>query len=219
MNRTRARELAQSFLAEGDAVGWFDALYSEAGDDASRVPWADLVPNPNLVEWLEANGVQGNGRRALVIGCGLGDDAEVLAGLGFEVTAFDVSSTAINWCRNRFPNSAVSYQAADLLALPVEWHGAFDLVVEVYTLQVLPTDIRPVAMRAMADCVTADGSLLVIARGREPQDDPGQMPWPLTRQELAVLTESGLTEFLFEDFLDGESPPVRRFRVEYRKSI
>lgn len=219
MNRTRARELAQSFLAEGDAVGWFDALYREAGDDVSRVPWADLIPNPNLVEWLETNAARGNGRRVLVIGCGLGDDAEVLAAIGFEVTAFDVSATAIKWCRNRFPNSTVRYETADLLALPAEWHGAFDLVVEIYTLQVLPPELRSAAMQAMADCVTADGSLLVIARGREPQDDPGQMPWPLTRQELAILVESGLTELLFEDFLDGETPPVRRFRVEYRKSI
>jgi len=217
MSRTRARELAQTHLNRGDAVGWFDALYSEAGEDASQVPWADLTPNPNLVEWLETNKVRGNGQRALVVGCGLGDDAELLAELGFAVTAFDVSATAINWCRKRFTFTTVHYEAADLFKLPVEWRDAFDLVVEVYTLQVLPAEFRSAAMRAMADCVTTGGSLLVIARGRETNEDAGQMPWPLTKKELADFAQLNLEQVRFEDFLDREEPPVRRFRVQFRK--
>ncbi|MCC5670705.1 class I SAM-dependent methyltransferase [Nostoc sp. CHAB 5784] len=42
-----------------------------------------------------------SGQKALVIGCGLGDDAEAIASLGFEVTAFDISPTAIAWCQER----------------------------------------------------------------------------------------------------------------------
>ncbi|MDZ7952448.1 hypothetical protein [Nostoc sp. DedQUE09] len=37
-----------------------------------------------------------SGQKALVIGCGLGDDAEALAHLGFEVTTFDISPTAMS---------------------------------------------------------------------------------------------------------------------------
>jgi ubiquinone/menaquinone biosynthesis C-methylase UbiE len=33
---------------------------------------------------LEANPTDGRGRRALKVGCGLGDDAEALAELGFD---------------------------------------------------------------------------------------------------------------------------------------
>lgn len=39
--------------------------------------------------------------RAVVIGCGLGDDAEYLASMGYEVTAFDISPTAIAMCHTR----------------------------------------------------------------------------------------------------------------------
>jgi hypothetical protein len=39
------------------------------------------------------------------------------------------------------------------------------------------------------------------------------MPWPLTRDEILQFETTGLTIAEFEDFLDNESPPVRRFRV------
>jgi SAM-dependent methyltransferase len=219
MTRARARELAEAFLERGDAKGWFEALYAEADGAAERVPWADLVPNPHLVSWLDENNARGEDRRALVIGCGLGDDAELLAARGFDVTAFDISAAAIDWSRRRYPDSKVDYVAADLLESPPEWREAFHFVVEVNTLQVLPSELRPAAISAMVNCVTPGGSLLVIARGREPNDDPGSMPWPLTRGDLEPFAHSGLELISFEDFFDQEEPPVRRFRLQYRKPI
>ncbi len=56
MSRHRAQQLASEFLARAGAKGWFEALYAEAGDDYAAVPWADLAPNPNLVEWSIAQG-------------------------------------------------------------------------------------------------------------------------------------------------------------------
>jgi hypothetical protein len=43
------------------------------------------------------------------------------------------------------------------------------------------------------------------------------MPWPLTRDELAAARSLGLCEVLFEDYMDNEDPPVRRFRACYRR--
>src|SRR5215510_10341923 len=217
MSRARARELAKTFLERGDAKGWFEALYAEANCAAERIPWADLIPNPHLVSWMNENDFPGEGRRALIIGCGLGDDAELLDQRGFEVTAFDISAEAIAWCKRRYPNSKVNYIVADLFELPAEWRESFCFVVEANTLQVLPSEMLPAATSAIANCVTRDGGLLVIARGRESVDDPGAMPWPLTRGDLELFTQSGLKLISFEDFFDNEDPPVRRFRVQYRK--
>lgn len=217
MSRARARELAKSFLERGDVKGWFEALYVEAGGDTARIPWADLVPNPHLLKWLDENDRRGEGHHALVVGCGLGDDAELLAARGFSVTAFDISAEAINWCKRRYPDSTVDYAAADLFEPPAEWREAFHLVVEANTFQVLPSELRPSAISALVNCVTQGGSLLVIARGREPDDDPGSMPWPLTRGDLEPFTQSGLKLISFEDFFDQEDPPVRRFRAHYYK--
>ena len=83
--------------AKGDALGWFDALYKEADGDNGKIPWADLTPNKYLQTWAEQTNLQGNNRNALVVGCGLGDDAKFLHDLGFRVTAFDISPTAIEW--------------------------------------------------------------------------------------------------------------------------
>jgi SAM-dependent methyltransferase len=217
--RHRARELAQSHVARGDAVGWFEPLYAEAEGNAARVPWADLKPNPNLVDWPEREAVRGDGRTALVVGCGLGDDAELLAARGFRVTAFDVAPSAVAWCRRRFPQSSVRYETADLLAPPTSWSGGFEFVFEAYTLQVLHSAAtRQAAIGRLAAFPGVGGTLLVICRGREPADPGGQMPWPLLREELTALSNSGLVQVAFEDFLDThESPPVRRFRALYRR--
>ena len=96
MDRIRARELARTYLSRGEPAGWFDALYAESCH-AKEIPWADLVPNPNLVEWFEASTIEAKSKQAIVVGCGLGDDAEFLSDEGFNVTAFDVSPAAIRW--------------------------------------------------------------------------------------------------------------------------
>ena len=222
-DRATARALAREYNARHDPVGWFEALYARAAgsDDGARlIPWADLAPNPHLVSWLDAHPRAHGGRRALEVGCGLGDDAEELARRGYAVTAFDVSPTAVQWCRRRFPHSPVAYLCYDLLVdPPTEWEGAFDLVVEAYTLQVLPQGVRPVAMARMARCVTPGGVLLLICRGREPHDPEGLMPWPLMRAELDAFADLGLDALEFEDYVDQEDPPVRRFRAAYRRPL
>jgi SAM-dependent methyltransferase len=202
-------------LNSGDPLGWFEALYAQAKGDSSIIPWADLAPNPNLLAWLTKHHTPGQDKTALVIGCGLGDDAEELARRGFATTAFDISATAIRWCHRRFPRSQVKYVVADLFAAPSDWNRKFDFVVESYTLQVLPPDLRQQAIARIASFVAPQGTLLIIARGREASDPPGEMPWPLVRQELDDFRKHGLTEVAFEDYMDHEEPPARRFRVTY----
>jgi ubiquinone/menaquinone biosynthesis C-methylase UbiE len=215
-HRATARDIAHQHLDKGDPLGWFEDLYSRAGEDTSVIPWADLEPNPNLVAWLtqHASAVSG---LALKVGSGLGDDAEELARRGFTTTAFDISESAIAQSKKRFPQSPVSYAVADLLAAPKQWQGTFQFVLESYTLQVLPPDLRPDAMRCIASFVCPGGTLLVIARGREQGESEGKMPWPLTREELSLFQANGLTETSFEDYMDSEEPPVRRFRAAYHR--
>jgi len=210
-DRTRARALAAESRLAGDPIGWFEQLYQEHEQGQKVVPWADLGTNPNLLEF------PGAGKTALTVGCGFGDDAEQLAAWGFETTAFDISATAIRECGRRFPESRVKYVTSNVLAPPSEWTARFDFVLEVYTLQVLPAELRPQAMRCLAGFLKKDGMILLIARGREENDPEGQMPWPLTRRDLDEFAGAGLREKSFEDYFDKESPPVRRFRAIYVK--
>jgi SAM-dependent methyltransferase len=212
--RELATKLAQESLARGDAKGWFEKLYVKAQGNELLVPWADLAPNPNLLAWLERKQISG-GTKAIVVGCGLGDDSEELARRGLEVTAFDISPTAIAWTRRRFPQSLVKYVVADLLSIPNQWHGAFDFVFEAYTLQVLPTPLHSQALASLAGMVAPGGTLLVICRGRDAADPSDGLRFPLTRSEFSILDEHKLREVQFEDYRDGEDPPVRRFRAQY----
>jgi hypothetical protein len=135
--------------------------------------------------------------------------------VGFETTAFDVAPSAIRAAEQRFPESRVQYVTADLLNPPADWTGRFDFVLESYTLQALPREVRPQAIRGLAGLVRKNGMILLIARGREEDDPEGLMPWPLTRSELDQFAALGLREQSFEDYLDEASPQMRRFRAVF----
>jgi SAM-dependent methyltransferase len=219
--RSKARDLASQYASTDDALGWFDRLYTTAGGDAATIPWADLQPNGYFVEWAESHGLSGDDgrRKALVCGCGLGDDAEALSTIGFDVTAFDISPAAIEWAKRRFATSRVSYVVANLLSPPADWIGKFDFILEAYTLQVLPSEMQTAAMKSMARLVAPGGSILLIARGRDEHAPRGlDFRWPLSRVDLKVLKECGLREDSFEDLLEDADPPVRRFRAVYSRA-
>src|SRR6185436_7044489 len=125
--RRRARRLERAASDRGAPLEWFEDLYSSAHGPGD-VSWADLEPNPSLTEWLEREHAPDSGGRALVVGCGLGDDAEALAALRFEVVAFDIAPTAIEWARRRFRSSPVEYLVANALDPPDDWQRRFDFV-------------------------------------------------------------------------------------------
>jgi SAM-dependent methyltransferase len=213
------RRLAAESLAEDDPTGWFERLYAAAADGDAVVPWDRGRPHSMLVEWAEASRPAGAGRRALVVGCGFGRDAEYVAGLGFDTVAFDVSQTAIEVARRRHPDSTVEYRTADLLDLPVQWRAAFDLVVESMTVQALPESYHRTAIDHIGQTVGVGGRLLVIAAGRDADDDGVDgPPWPLTRDEIDAFGADGLTPVMVEDVPDEAQPGVRRWRAEFERA-
>jgi SAM-dependent methyltransferase len=201
-------------VSGGDSASWFEGMYAGAAS-TDDLPWADLVPNPLLTPWLDARGGAGEGRRALVVGSGLGDDAEELARRGFAVTAFDAAPSAVAWAQRRFPSSAVDYRVADATALPEEWHGAFALVVEAYTLQAVLAEERPLVAREVAAALAPGGVLLAIATARGPDDPPRTFrPWPLTPAELRRLFPA-LVEERVEELAEPDGG--RHLRATFRR--
>jgi hypothetical protein len=203
-----------SLPSDEEATGWFDRLYVAAERGEAEVPWDRGEPNPLLVAWAQKR--RPAGARALVIGSGLGGDAEYVAGLGFATTAFDISETAIATTRRRYPDSGVTYRVADLLDLPSEWREAFDLVVESITVQSLPPRLHRDAIGEVVGTVAPGGTLIVISAARaenEPVDGP---PWPLTPSEIALFADA-LRTVRFEELRDAEDPFYRHWRVELRR--
>ncbi len=215
--RARVRAIQEEFAARGDTLGWFDALYREAAGDNDVIPWADLEPNSYFRKSAEANDLKGNGRKALVVGCGLGDDAKYLHDLGFKVTAFDISPTAIEWAKKLYGENDIQFEVADLFQPFRAWLGAFEFVLEIYTIQPLPLEIRPKVIDAIAAFVAENGKLVVVTRGREDDEEPVEMPWPLSRRDLSRFEQNGLkqADFVVMD-AEKENEP-HRFVVEYTR--
>jgi SAM-dependent methyltransferase len=216
-----AAGLAHAAIAAGDATGWFEQVYADAAAGKTSVPWDRGRANELLVQWASGQYRDGplraaDGATALVIGCGLGEDAEYIAGLGYATTAFDIAPTAIAVARSRFPGSPVDYQVADLLAPPDRWSQAFDLVVESITVQALPDPPRGAALARLGEFVAPGGILIVIARRREAGTADSGPPWSLTRAEIDSIATGGVRLASAETIEPGPVPS-RRWLAEFRR--
>ena len=203
-----ADRLAADALATGDPTAWFERLYRAGDEGRVSMPWDRDDPNPVLRSWTSARNVPPGGR-ALVVGCGLGADAGHLAGEGWATTAFDIAPTAIEHARRRWLD--VEFAVADVFDLPSAWRGAFDLVVEIYTVQALPAAVRPGAIAGIAGAVAPGGTLLIVASARDLDSPvPAGPPWPLTETEVRDFAADDLDLVALDD-LPG---PPRRWRAE-----
>ena len=216
-----AARLAHDSIAAGDPTGWFERVYAAAAEGKTEVPWDRRAPSALLVRWAADRGkpaAVGPAPAALVVGCGLGDDAEFIAGLGYRTVAFDISASAIEAARQRFPRSAVSYRVADLMATPADWRQAYDLVVESMTLQALPDPPRATAIASLAPLVAPGGTLMVFARGREPGTVDDGPPWSLTTPEIEAIAAGQLEVAGIEEIRgSGPSTAAWRWRAEFRR--
>ena len=197
--------LAARALANGRPTAWFEELYAAGAREEITMPWDRTRPSALLADWLTGSGA---GRTAVVVGCGLGADAEFVAAHGFATTAFDISATAVRTARRRYPTSPVDYRTADLFALPDGW--AFDLVVEIINVQALPVSLRARAVAAVAGLVAPGGTLLVVENVRTGPLSP-RPPWPFTRAEIASFADHGLAPVAIEQLDDG----IPRWRAEF----
>ncbi len=216
--RERIGLMAREYLAKGDATGWFDVLYEEAGENINVIPWADLQPNRFLVEWDREKLSDGEGKSALIVGCGLGDEAKYMHERGYKVTAFDISEKAIAWAKRIHAGGEIEFLVADMFDPPQEWPGSFDVVIEVYTIQALPLALRAKSIAAIASFVKKGGELVVVERLRDDEiDNPDGPPWALSRNELLQFRYTGMEEVEFEVFDGDEDEPFERFVARYRQ--
>ena len=212
------KDWVKSYQDRDDPTGWFEALYKGAQGDHTKVFWADLEPNPYLLQWMNDNAASSAMQKAIVIGCGVGDDAEALSKQGYEVIAFDISPTAIDLCKQRFKTTNVQYLVADLFNLPETWIGKFDLVYECNTIQVLPGKYRNMAREAMISMLAPSGHILVSCRSRNKGEQLDAIPLPLDRDEIDECRQKGkLKEEYFEAYDDEQEPPVPHFFACYQK--
>ena len=181
-------------IREDEPLGWFEDLYAASDTEGQGVPWASMNTHPLFAQWLDTHDLDGTEKSALVVGCGMGDDAVELKTRGFVVTAFDVSHSAINYCKRRFPDSGVDFLHADLFDPPAKWTESFDFVLEIYTVQAVPPIYEEKAIRNIAQFVAPSGQLLVIAEvGVGQRSFENGPPWLLTPQHVDSFVSHNLS--------------------------
>jgi len=195
--------------AHNKASAWFDGLYEENKESHENIPWARQAVNPLLQSYLDEEVVHQG--KALVIGCGLGDDAMALAEVGYDVTAIDVSQTALDLAKERFPDANITFKKQDIF----EYDEAFDFVFEAFTIQSLPVEFREQMITAVANTVKVGGKLLIVAHKREEEFEGP--PWPLTQEEVDRFKKEGLTELSQQIHTEESKISNTRFRVLYKR--
>ena len=112
----------------------------------------------------------------------------------------------------------MTYAVGDLLDLPREWTNAFDLVVEIYTVQAVNRSVRDELTAGVRSLVAPGGTLLAIQAIAEQGDDDGP-PWPLTRSEIEAFGKDGLSAASIEELaVPGAPGRLGLWRAEFRRA-
>ncbi len=112
----------------------------------------------------------------------------------------------------------MTYAVGDLLDLPSEWVGAFDLVVEIYTVQAVNRSVRDELTAGVRSLVAPGGTLLAVQAIAVDGDDDGP-PWPLTRAEMEAFGKDGLSPVTIEQLMVPGSPGrAGLWRAEFRRA-
>lgn len=201
-----------------EATAWFNELYKKCGRDDSQVPWATMSSHKFLDEYIESNTAHG---KALVVGCGLGDDAMALHKAGYDVTAIDISESAIEWCEERFMEHEhdVKFRVHDIFEMPEEMMESFDFIFESRTIQSLPLAFRNRIIGAISALAKKDGKILVVANGKLEGEEIQGPPWPLERNEVRLFENHGMRELEFSIISNEDENAVSKFlfRALYQK--
>ena len=185
-----------------DPTGWFEQLWASASDGEVTTPWDHDDPHPTLAAWVAGDGRRFRGRRR--VRPGRRRRAPVPARLPRRRRS---TSPPLRSPRPaaRHPGSPVTYAVGDLLDLPREWLGGFDLVVEIYTVQAVNRSVRGELTAGVRSLVAPGGTLLVVQAVADEPDDDGP-PWPLTRSEIEAFGRDGLSAVSIEELAVPGAP-------------
>lgn len=151
-----------------------------------NTPWNKGQPSPPLAQYLARHPLVG---RVFAPGCGAGHDVALIASQGADVIGLDISLLAIDLAKKSHPElPASTWMLGDLFALPAEFTGAFDAVVEHTCFCAIDPALR-VPYRDTVHRLLKPGGLLIGVWFIDPEHDEGYAgpPYALPVPELDAL--------------------------------
>jgi len=161
-----------------DDVDW-EQLYK---DDFT--PWDAQKPDSHLMELVDEKIVQPC--RTLELGCGTGTNAVWLAKQGFDVTATDLSETALKLARNKESSSLCTFIYEDFLKEPTPGTN-FKFIFDLGCFHGLGSkEDRELFARKAAECLVDKGLWLSVCGS---MDGPEFGPPRLSACDITVAAE------------------------------
>ncbi|NOY06010.1 MAG: methyltransferase domain-containing protein [Chlorobi bacterium] len=170
--------------------------------------WDTGAETPAFRSWLERHPeIHG---RAFVPGCGYGHDALMLARLGFEVTAVDVSDIALSRLRRAADAEHLCVETLneDFFHLPEPLSGAFDLALEYTSYCAIDPARRREYVEVLVSVLKPGGVLVALLFPIGWKE--GGPPHAVDVREFHSLLPSGGE--ILEDYWPEDSIPPRKGR-------
>jgi SAM-dependent methyltransferase len=154
-----------------------------------KLPWSTGLPHPVVVNLTKNEEIAPG--TLLEPGAGNGENAIFLAARGFDVTAVDISSAAIEKIREHAEKMDVAIHTVvgDFLgdiSLP---HSKYDYVFERSFLQTLPPSLREKYVERVISHLNPNGKYLAIVRGSR-YPEPDSQPYAFSREDIQDLLSS-----------------------------
>jgi len=159
----------------------WDASYRDG-----PAPWDVGRPQPAIVRVAAAGGFAG---AVLDAGCGTGENALLVASLGWPVLGVDVAGTALAIARAKAAERGIDAEFAAADALHLERFGRrFATVLDCGLFHSFGDDERPGYVASLASVTEPAGTLYVLCFS---DDGPGTGPHPVSQAELRAAFGPG----------------------------
>jgi len=162
-------------------------------------PWEIDGPQSEIVHLAENGEIRSP---LLDVGCGTGENALYLAGLGFEVVGIDIVSTAVEKALSKAKKRslAATFLVWDALRLH-ELQKRFNTVIDSGFFHVLPDKKRPAFVKGLTSVLAPGGSYLMVCFS---EHEPGSWgPRRVTQAEIRESFRQGwLIDYIREALFD-----------------